>query len=353
MSRFFSKKLRELTAYTPGEQPKDMQYIKLNTNESPYPPSERVHKAVSDIIDKISLYPDPECNILREKIAEVYGVKKENILVSNGSDDILNFAFAAFGDPDKTALFADITYGFYPVFAKLNEVGYKTIPLNDDFTIPIEKYFNADGPIFIANPNAPTGALLSTEEIEKILLKNPDNVVVIDEAYIDFGGESCYPLIEKYNNLLVCQTFSKSKSLAGARLGFAIASKELIEDLSIIKFSTNPYSINYMTMEAGIAVIEDIEYYNSNCKKIIATRDYVTKELRELGFLVVPSFANFIFAKSDKISGEELYKRLREKGVLVRHFDNQRICEFNRITIGSKEQMTTFIKIIKDILEEL
>lgn len=353
MSRFFSKKLRELTAYTPGEQPKDMQYIKLNTNESPYPPSERVHKAVSDIIDKISLYPDPQCNILREKIAGVYGVKKENILVSNGSDDILNFAFAAFGDADKTALFPDITYGFYPVFAKLNEVGYKTIPLNDDFTIQIEKYFNADGPIFIANPNAPTGVLLSTEEIEKILLKNPDNVVVIDEAYIDFGGESCYPLIEKYNNLLVCQTFSKSKSLAGARLGFAIASKELIEDLSIIKFSTNPYSINYMTMEAGIAVIEDIEYYNSNCKKIIATRDYVTKELRELGFLVVPSFANFIFAKSDKISGEELYKRLREKGVLVRHFDNQRICEFNRITIGSKEQMTTFIKIIKDILEEL
>ena len=351
MSRFFSSKLNKLTAYTPGEQPKDMQYIKLNTNESPYPPAQNVINAVSGEVEKLALYPDPECSILREKIAEIYNVKAENVLVSNGSDDILNFAFAAFGDTGKTAVFPDITYGFYTVFANLNGVNYKQIPLESDFTITPSHYYNAPGPIFIANPNAPTGIALTAQQIEDILKNNPDNVVVIDEAYVDFGGESCYPLIKKYDNLLVVQTYSKSRSLAGARLGFAIASKPIIDDLATIKFSTNPYSINRMTMAAGIAVMQNNNYYMENCKKIIQTREYVTEELTKLGFDVIPSKANFVFAKSGNISGRDLYAQLKKNGVVVRHFDNERICEFNRITIGSKEQMQKFIKIVKKILE--
>ena len=351
MSRFFSSKLNKLTAYTPGEQPKDMQYIKLNTNESPYPPAQNVLDAVSGEVEKLSLYPDPECSILREKIAKIYNVKAENVLLSNGSDDILNFAFAAFGDKGKTALFPDITYGFYSVFANLNGVNYRQIPLLSDFTINPEHYYNAPGPVFIANPNAPTGIEMRHCEIEDIIKNNPDNVVVIDEAYIDFGGTSCIPLTQKYDNVVVVQTFSKSRSLAGARLGFAIASKPLIDDLATIKFSTNPYSINRMTMAAGIAVLQNNSYYMENCKKIIQTREYVTEELTNLGFDVVPSQANFVFATTDTISGSDLYMELKKNGVLVRHFDNPRICEFNRITIGSREQMEKFIDTVKKILE--
>ncbi len=351
MSRFFSSKLNKLTAYTPGEQPKDMQYIKLNTNESPYPPAQNVLDAVLGEVDKLALYPDPECSILREKIAHIYNVKAENVLVSNGSDDILNFAFAAFGDTGKTALFPDITYGFYKVFANLNGVNYRQIPLRDDFTINPRHYYNASGPVFIANPNAPTGIEMSIDKIESILKNNPDNVVVIDEAYVDFGAKSCCSLINKYDNLLVVQTFSKSRSMAGARLGFAIASKAIIDDLATIKFSTNPYSVNRMTMAAGIAVIENNNYYMDNCKKIIQTRQYVTEQLEKLGFDVVESQANFVFAATKKIRGSELYVKLKQNGVLVRHFDNPRICEFNRITIGSMEQMEKFIQIIKKIVE--
>ncbi len=351
MSRFFSSKLNKLTPYTPGEQPKDMQYIKLNTNESPYPPAPEVAEAVMAEAQKLQLYSDPECTLLREKIAEIYNVLPENVLVSNGSDDILNFAFAAFGDTGKTAIFPDITYGFYPVFANLNNVDYKTMPLRNDFTINPENYYNAPGPVFIANPNAPTGIEMPMDEIEQIIKNNPDNVVVIDEAYVDFGGKSCCPLTKKYNNLLVVQTFSKSRSLAGGRLGFAIGAKQLIEDLATIKFSTNPYSVNRMTMAAGIAVMQNNSYYMNNCKKIMQTREYVSEALTDLGFDVVPSNANFVFAKNDSISGKELYTKLRQNGVLVRHFDNERIREFNRITIGSMEQMEQFIQIVEKILE--
>ncbi len=353
MSRFFSSKLNKLTAYTPGEQPKDMQYIKLNTNESPYPPAQNVLDAVSGEVENLALYPDPECSILREEIAKIYNVKAENVLVSNGSDDILNFAFAAFGDVGKTALFPDITYGFYTVFANLNGVNYRQIPLRNDFTINPEHYYNANGPVFIANPNAPTGIEMRHGEIEDIIKNNPDNVVVIDEAYIDFGGTSCVPLTKKYDNVVVVQTFSKSRSLAGARLGFAVASKAIIDDLATIKFSTNPYSVNRMTMAAGIAVMENNSYYMENCKKIMQTREYVTEELEKLGFDVVPSQANFVFATTDIISGKDLYEQLKQNGVLVRHFDNPRICEFNRITIGSREQMERFIEIVRIIVKNI
>ena len=351
MSRFFSSKLSKLTAYTPGEQPKDMQYIKLNTNESPYPPAPEVTEAVKKEVGILQLYSDPECFLLREKIAKVYDVGIENVIVSNGSDDILNFAFAAFGDKGKTAVFPDITYGFYTVFADLNGVEYKQIPLGNDFTINPKDYYNAPGPVFIANPNAPTGIEMQNDEIEQIIINNPDNVVIIDEAYIDFGGVSSVPLTKKYDNVVVVQTFSKSRSLAGGRLGFAIASKALIDDLTTIKFSTNPYSVNRMTMAAGIAVMENNDYYMDNCKQIQKTRDYVTEQLKSMGFEVIPSKANFVFAKSGKIPGGELYAKLKDNGVLVRHFTNPKICEFNRITIGSMEQMTKFIQIVKNILE--
>ena len=352
MSRFFNDKLSKLDAYTPGEQPRDMQYIKLNTNESPYPPSPSVSKAVAVQSDILQLYSDPECKELREKLAILHGVSTDNIIVSNGSDDILNFAFAAFSGTGKAAIFPDITYGFYPVFANLNCTDYRTVALNDDFTITPSDYYNAPGPVFIANPNAPTGIALTPDEIESIVRNNPDNVVVIDEAYVDFGAESCYPLISKYDNLLVIQTFSKSRSLAGGRLGFAIGSKELIADLTTIKFSTNPYSVNRMTMAAGIAAVEDNDYYMDNCKKIAQTREMTVAELEKIGFSVIPSRANFIFAKHPDFDGEYIYSELKKRGVLVRHFSNPRICDYNRITIGSPQQMEKFTETIKEVVSE-
>lgn len=351
MSNFLSQRFSGLEEYTPGEQPQDKKYIKLNTNESPYPPSDKVIKAInSDEIADLRLYCDPDCKKLKSALAQLYGVESENIFLSNGSDDILNFAFMAYGD--KGAVFADITYGFYSVFAELHGVKADIIPLKDNFTLDIDKFKNRKELVVIANPNAPTGIALTLNEIEEILKTNKENVVLIDEAYVDFGGESCYKLIDKYQNLLVCQTFSKSRSLAGGRLGFAIASKELISDLEKIKYSTNPYNINRLTQVAGLATVEDNGYYIQNCKKIIETRNFVRKWLIDLGFEVLDSKANFLFAKSDKISGEDLYLKLKEKGVLVRHFTKDRIKEYNRITIGSMEEMTVFIEKVKEVLGE-
>ena len=251
MSRFFSGKYKELVPYTPGEQPKDFKYVKLNTNESPFPPSQGAIKAASEASEKLELYSDPECRALRLKLAEYYGVDYDETIVTNGSDEVLNFAFMAFCDADHPAAFPDITYGFYPVFAELNGIPYTEIPLCDDFTVNVEDYIGINNTIFIANPNAPTGIALPVSEIRKILESNPQSVVVIDEAYVDFGAESCIPLIHEYDNLLVTQTFSKSRSMAGARLGFGIGSKELISDLHTIRYSTNPYNVNSMTLAAG------------------------------------------------------------------------------------------------------
>ncbi len=351
MSKFLSKRLSSLEEYTPGEQPQDKKYIKLNTNESPYPPSPEVIKAVnSDEVADLRLYCDPDCKKLKEKLAELYGVESGNIFLSNGSDDILNFAFMAYGD--KGAVFADITYGFYEVFAQLHGIKTEIIPLKEDFSIDIGSFKNKNRLIVIANPNAPTGLTLGLDTIEEIAESNPESVVLIDEAYIDFGGESCYRLTEKYQNLLCVQTFSKSRSLAGGRLGFAIASKELIADLEKIKYSTNPYNINRLTQIAGLATVRDNGYYMENCRKIIENREYTANKLKALGFSVLDSKANFIFAKSDKIGGEELYLRLKEKGVLVRHFTKDRIKDFNRITIGSRKEMECFIEKVKEILGE-
>ncbi len=348
MSRFLSEKYEKLEPYTPGEQPRERKYIKLNTNESPYPPSKKAIKKAREEAKSLMLYPDPECRALTEKIAESISLSYENVLVTNGSDEILNFAFMAFGQ--NGVIFPDITYGFYKVFSHLHNIPYEEIPLKEDFSIDIEEYFNKGRTIFIANPNAPTGKILSLSEIEEILKHNKDNVVIIDEAYVDFGAESAVSLIPEYENLLVTQTFSKSRSLAGARLGFGAGNKELIDDLNRIKYSTNPYNINRMTMAAGLGVMEDEAYTKKNCEKIITTREWVKEELKALGFLMTDSFANFIFAKHNEKTGEEIYKALKNNGILIRHFDKERIKDYNRITIGSEKEMKELIGALSKIL---
>ena len=355
MSRFLSSKYRDLEAYTPGEQPRDMKYIKLNTNESPYPPSKRVLDAISgDEVSKLNLYSDPTCRALKSSIAELYGVNYENVFVSNGSDDILNFSFMAFCEGEKRGVkFPEISYGFYSVYAELHGASYKAIPLMSDFSIDINDYMGNDANVVIANPNAPTGIALSLDDIEKIVTANPDYLVLIDEAYVDFGGESAIELTKKYSNLLVVCTFSKSRSLAGARLGFAIANKEIIADLEKIKYSTNPYNINRLSLIAGEMAILDNAYYMDNCKKIIETREYTQARLVELGFDVTESKANFIFARSNKIGGKDLYLKLKERGILVRHFDKEKIKDYNRITVGTREEMDALLSAITDILKEL
>ena len=351
MSRFFSEKFKDLIPYVPGEQPRDMQYIKLNTNESPYPPAPRALELAAEAAKKLQLYSDPECTALKERAAALLGVEKENVIFSNGSDEVLNFAFMAFCDKEHPAVFPDITYGFYKVFAQLNGVNYEQIPLQEDFTIRVEDYVGINKTVFIANPNAPSGLALSLAEVERIVAGNPDNVVVIDEAYVDFGAESAVLLTRKYDNLLVVQTFSKSRSMAGGRLGFAVGSKDLIQDLNTIKYSTNPYNVNAMTMAAGLGALEDEDYFRENCEKICRTRAWTTEKLRQMGFLTADSMTNFVLAKHPGIPGKELYRKLRERGILVRHFDTPRLTEYNRITIGSQEQMEKFIDVTKKILE--
>lgn len=352
MSRFFSVKYNNLVPYVPGEQPRERKYIKLNTNESPFPPSEKARLYASEAAKMLCLYPDPECTELTKKMAENLGVNQNQIIFGNGSDEILNFAFMAFCDIKTPAVFPDITYGFYPVFAEINCIPYIKIPLKPDFSINTKDYMGINKTIFIANPNAPTGIALKPGEIEKIVQSNPDNVVVIDEAYVDFGAETCIPLIKKYENLLVVQTFSKSRSMAGARLGFGIGSPAIIQDLNTVKYSINPYNINSMTMAAGMGAIEDDDYTRKNCKTIIENRLYTQKALIDLGFEMTNSSANFIFAKHKETDGKTLYLKLKERGILVRHFDHPVIKDYNRITIGTQKEMEKLIQTIRNILEE-
>ncbi len=352
MSRFFSEKYSGLTPYTPGEQPRERTYIKLNTNESPFPPSGKAQARAAEAAANLQLYSDPTCKALHEKLAETLVVSPAQVLCTNGSDEILNFAFMAFCDDSHPAAFADITYGFYSVFAELNRVPYVQIPLREDLSLRVEDYLGIGKTVFIANPNAPTGIALPPSEIERILRSNPDNIVVVDEAYVDFGAESCIPLIRKYPNLLVTGTFSKSRSMAGARLGFGVACEELIRDLNTVKYSTNPYNVNSMTMAAGIGMLEDEETTRRNCRQIMENRAYTTEALRSLGFRMTDSRTNFIFAAHDRVDGGEIYRKLKERGILVRHFDTPRIARYNRITVGSREQMDALIAALKQILEE-
>ncbi len=350
MSRFFTERYSSLVPYVPGEQPRDRKYIKLNTNESPFSPSPSVAEAAQCKGGALQLYSDPECAELRAAVSEVYGVSPDEIVMTNGSDEVLNFAFMAFADETHPLSFADITYGFYPVFARLNHIPYEEIPLKDDFSVDPEDYIGIGRNIAIANPNAPTGLCMPLSDIERIVKSNPDNVVIVDEAYVDFGGESAVGLIHKYDNLLVVQTFSKSRSMAGARLGMGFGSPALIADLNTVRYSTNPYNVNSMTSAAGVAALRDNDYYMDNCKTICENRQWTREALLALGFEVTDSKANFLFARSDNIGGEELYLKLKERGILIRHLSKERIADYNRITVGTMEQMRALIAAVRDIL---
>ena len=352
MSSFFAEKYGGITPYVPGEQPQDKKYIKLNTNESPFPPPESVRRAVAGNADRAGLYSDPDCLALRKQMAESYGLPVEYIVTTNGSDEVLNLAFMAFADGKSPLAFPDITYGFYKVIAELNGIPYTLVPLRDDLSVGAEDYIGINKTVVIANPNAPTGTYLELSEIERIVKSNPLNVVIVDEAYIDFGGESAARLVKKYKNLFVTGTFSKSRSLAGARLGFAFADPSLISDINTLRYCMNPYNVNCFTAAAGIAALKDDGYFKEKCDIIEKNREFTEKELKKAGFTVIPSTANFVFAKSDLIGGKELYLRLKEKGVLVRHFEGERIKEYNRITVGTAEQMKILLEKIKEVLEE-
>ena len=353
MSRFLSEKYSSLVPYTPGEQPKERKFIKLNTNESPFPPSAAAQAAAARAAESLMLYSDPECTELCNALAETFSVDRDEVLPTNGSDEILNFAFMAFCDSARGAVFPNITYGFYPVFAELGGVPYREIPLRDDFTVDERDYTGVGRTVVLANPNAPTGIALTVDAIERIVKSNPDNVVIIDEAYVDFGAESAVPLIKKYDNLLVTGTFSKSRSLAGGRLGFGIACKELIRDLRAIKYSTNPYNVNSMTAAAGTAVLMDDKYTKTCCRTVIENREFVSCELKKLGFIMTDSKANFIFACHPMLDGRQYYEKLREKGILVRHFAHPLISKYNRITVGTRSQMEALINATKEILEDM
>ena len=351
MSKFFSSKYSSLEPYVPGEQPRDQQYIKLNTNESPFPPAPSVLDAVKQEASKLQLYSDPNSTDLTAAVASYYSLNPSQVLMTNGSDEILNFAFMAFGDDDNPFCFPDISYGFYEVIASLNGIPFKKIPLNEDFTINIDAFCNVDCNIVIPNPNAPTGIPLSISDIQKIIESNSNHVVIIDEAYVDFGAPSCIDLISKYDNLLVTQTFSKSRSLAGGRIGMGFACNELIQDMNTLKYSGNPYNVNRMSSAAGIAAINDSAYFENNIEKIKKTRSITIEALRERGFTVLDSAANFVFAKAPNCSGDEFYNILKDNGILIRHWNSERIKDWCRITIGSDDQMQVMINKIDELIE--
>ncbi len=351
MSKYFSRLPGELTAYVPGEQPRDMSaFIKLNTNESPFPPAPEVSEAIASAASRSNLYCDPTMLALRKALAKVYGLTPEHFCVGNGSDEILSFAFLAFCNAEVGAAFADITYGFYKVLGALYRTDCKILPLDADFCINPADYAGLGRTIFIANPNAPTGIALSLSEIEQILVGNPDNVVVIDQAYVDFGGESAIPLTLKYDNLLVVSTFSKSRSFAGGRVGFAAASPALIADLETVRNSINPYNVNSLSQAAAVTILENDAYYTHNCRIIAKNREYLTEQLGALGFETLPSKTNFVFTKHPRIGGKQLYLGLKERHILVRHFDAPRIGDFCRITVGTREQTDALLDAIKSLI---
>ncbi len=403
MSRFLSKASESLLPYTPGEQPQGRKFIKLNTNECPYPPSPKVAEAILAGYEEIAasqaekaagcgsagtaapsekagcgcdagakeagkmaekatevmppelanlrLYSDPEERVLIEAIADHYGVGTNQVIAGNGSDEILGFAFRAFCDQNAPLQFADLTYGFYPALCGLYGIPFKVVPLEEDFTLKIEPYKNCGNNVIIANPNAPTGMSLPLSAIEEVAAFNPDRVVMVDEAYVDFGGESCVSLLPKYENLVIIQTFSKSRSLAGARVGFAIANPDLIADMNRIKYSFNPYNVNRLSILAGAAAMRDWDYTKECTGRICKTREKTTEALRALGFTVLDSKTNFIFAKSGDMPGKVYFDGLREAGILVRRWDSERIKDYVRISIGSEEEMETFVEETKKLVE--
>jgi len=349
MSRFLYSSIEAMEAYTPGEQPKDGVYVKLNTNESPYPPSPGVVARLKTAdIERLRLYSDPTCRSLREALGREHGVDYTRVCPTNGSDEALAFAFMAYGRGG--VCFPDITYGFYPVFAELYGCPMNVIPLKDDFSMDVEAMKNAKETLFIANPNAPTGMALPLSTIEDIVKSNPDRVVVVDEAYVDFGGETAIPLTDKYDNLLVTRTYSKSRSMAGARIGYAVAGDAIAQDLDKLRYSTNPYNMDSLALALGTTASEESDYYADNCKKIMKTRDDLSARLTAKGFEVLPSSANFIFVKYPGHDGGDIYNALRERFILVRHFKSERIRDYLRVTIGTPEEMEKFYNAICEIV---
>ncbi|WP_424766563.1 histidinol-phosphate transaminase [Paenibacillus sp. sgz302251] len=350
MSKFWSPLAASLVPYVPGEQPKDKTYIKLNTNENPYPPSPKVIEAIKAAADAdLRLYPDPTCEVLVQAAANYYGLPSQQVFVGNGSDEVLAFAFAAFFDPAKKLLFPDITYSFYKVYAKFYGLQTELIPLDHQFNVQVEQYAGDNGGIIIPNPNAPTAQLLPLDEIRKLLDRNPNQVVIIDEAYIDFGGQSAVQLISEYPNLLVVQTLSKSRSLAGLRVGLAFGSEELIDGLNRIKNSFNSYTLDRLALAGAVASLEDEAYFRETTDKVIATRDRVSGQLAELGFKVTSSKANFVFISHPSLAAKAIFQQLRDKGVLVRYFDQPRIDEYLRVSIGTDEEMNAFIRALQEL----
>ena len=354
VSKYWSEITKNIEPYVCGEQPKDKKYIKLNTNENPYPPSPKVIEAIKNAANEdLRLYPDPNCDELRETIAKYYKLDKNQVFIGNGSDEVLAFSFLTFFNQDEDIIFPDISYSFYPVYAKLYKLDYRLAKLKEDFSINVEDFLCENGGVIIPNPNAPTGRSLDVEAIKRILEYNSNKVVIIDEAYIDFGGESVVKLIKDYSNLLVVQTLSKSRSLAGIRIGFALGQEELIDGLNRIKNSINSYTIDRIAAKAAVAAIEDQIYFKECASKIVNTRERVVEGLKKIGFEVIPSKANFIFASHHEINGEKLFLTLRENGLLVRYFNKPRINNYLRITIGSEEEMGIFLEKLKMIVAEI
>ncbi len=352
MSRYLSPTLQDLVPYTPGDIPRRRSVLKLNTNENPYPPPTPVIEAVRRVADRLQLYPDPNCLKLRQAAAEYYELEPDQIMAGNGSDENLFFALRAFCDAGRPLARPDVTYGCYGVWCGLMHIPQHIIPLEKDFTLDPARYYDLNETIVIANPNAPTGLALPPGAIGEIAARNPDGVVIVDEAYVDFGARSCVPLIRDHENLLVVQTFSKSRQMAGARLGFAMGNKELIADLERVRNSLNPYNVNQMTQAAGIASLQCEGYFRETCRQVIETREWAAQELVRRGFVVTDSRANFLFARTPKMLSRVLFRELRQRAVLVRYFDEPRTEHWLRITVGTKEQMEILLQRLDKILKE-
>lgn len=349
----WERNVRKVVPYTPGEQPDGLNIIKLNTNENPYPPAPAVKEAMERFsADTLRLYPDPTVGKLTKALADYYGLEKENVFVGVGSDDVLATAFLTFFNGEKPILFPDITYSFYDVWAQLYKIPYELKPLDENFSIVKEDYLQENGGVIFPNPNAPTGVIQSIEWIEDIVRANRDVIVIVDEAYIDFGGESCLPLIKKYDNLLVVQTFSKSRSLAGLRIGFAMGNEKLISYLNDVKYSINSYTMNQTAIALGVECIKEEAYFQETIGKIIATRERSKKRLKELGFSFQDSYSNFIFAAHRTHSAKELFEALKKKNIYVRHFNKERISNYLRISIGTDEEMDKLFLELEAILKQ-
>lgn len=349
MKEYWSGRIRDMVPYTPGEQPKGRTFIKLNTNENPYPPSPKVLEAIRAAAGDLRLYPAPESAALREALAELYGLRREQVFVGNGSDEVLALAFQAFFDPERTILFPDVTYSFYPVFARLYGLTYREVPLDGHFGVPVEAFLGNNGGVVLPNPNAPTGRALPLADIQRLAEGNPGAVVLIDEAYVDFGAESAVGLVDRYPNLLVVQTCSKSRSLAGLRVGFALGNENLIAALGCVKDSFNSYPLDRLAQAGALAAVQDRAYFQETTQKIIATRDRYTGRLRELGFQMEDSAANFLFITHPEVPGKALLDGLRERGILVRWWDRPRISNHLRVTVGTDGEMEALCRALEEL----